>query len=375
MKLLIVTNLFPNAAEPNRATFNFQQFSALAKLCELKVVAPVPFFRFSRKEVPSFEKINGIEVYHPRYLAIPKIFRFTHGPAFFLGIWHTLRSVQKTFDFDVVLASWAYPDAFGTALAADKLKKRFYVKVQGSDINLAHKYWGRVRMIKSALGKAEKIIAVSRPLKEKLVSMGIAEIKIVVIPNGVDKAKFHPRDKAECRRALRLNADRKIILFIGNLAEVKGVEYLVQAFKKLSTYQDTELLIVGDGPLRSKLEALTEELGIKGRVLFKGRRSYDEVSIWLNATDVLCLPSLNEGCPNVVLEALACGTRVVASNVGGVPDIIDSPEKGWLAKPGDPDDLERQLKDALEASVLSTFGQSMSWKENAGQFLRVLSSL
>jgi glycosyltransferase involved in cell wall biosynthesis len=290
MKLLIVTNLFPNAQEPNRATFNFQQFSALSRLCELKVVAPVPYFykpphrhpEPSRemlsafpgpkppksqsdfggrrgegspsisagdsslrpldsarndgdvhRQIPVHETISGIEVFHPRYLAIPKIFRFTHGPAYFMGIWHTLSSIQRSFQYDAILAAWAYPDAFGAALAARLLKKKFYVKVHGSDINLAHKYWGRTTMIRWALGKADRVIAVSRPLKEKLVAMGIPDEKIVIIPNGVDKARFYPRDKVECRRALGLEADRKFILCVGNLAKVKGVEYLVRAFKKL----------------------------------------------------------------------------------------------------------------------------------------------
>jgi teichuronic acid biosynthesis glycosyltransferase TuaC len=405
MKLLIVTNLFPNAAEPNRATFNFQQFSALAKLCELKVVAPVPFFQhlppprpspikgegdqgkefppasegpgkvfpppfmgggqgegFSR--IPYREVISGIEVFHPRYLAIPKILRFTHGPAFFLGIWHTLKIIQQTFEYDAILAAWAYPDAYGTALAAGLLKKKFFVKVQGSDINLAHKYWIRVPMVRRALRQAEKVIAVSRPLKDKLTAIGIPGDKVVVIPNGVDKSKFFPRDKGQCRRELGLEANKKYVLCVGNLARVKGVEYLIRAFATFNV-PGADLVIVGDGPLRGELEDLAGTLGIKDRVMFKGRQSYEDIPLWLNAADVLCLPSLNEGCPNVVLEALACGTKVVASNVGGVPDIIDTPAKGWLAKPGDPDDLARQLKIALEAPASSTHGESMSWEENA----------
>lgn len=427
MKLLIVTNLFPNAQEPNRSTFNFQQFSALAKLCELKVTAPVPFFYrpclppprpspikgegdpgkvfppasggpgkdFSsasggpgknfpppsmgggrgegRSRLPDREVINGIEVFHPRYLAIPRILRITHGPAFLAGIWHTLNLIRRSFDYDAILAAWAYPDAYGTALAAGLLKKKFYVKVQGSDINLAHKYWGRVPMIRWALKQAEKVIAVSRPLKEKLVAMGIPQGRVVVIPNGVNKERFFARDRKECRTRLGLALDKRYVLFVGNLAEVKGCKYLIQAFAKLNV-SGASLLIVGDGPLRRELEGLAVELGIADRVLFKGRQPYEDVPLWLNAANVLCLPSLNEGCPNVVLEAMACGTKVVASNVGAVPDIIDAPDKGWLAKPGDPDDLARHLRAALDSPGASTHSQSLSWEENARELFRALSS-
>ena len=372
MKLLIVTNLFPNAAEPNRAPFNRQQFTALAKLCELKVVAPIPMFRHSRKQVPEREVIGGIEVFHPRYLAIPKILRITHGPAYFLGIWHTLRTIQRTFDYDAILAAWAYPDAYGAALAARILRKKLIVEVLGSDINFAHQYWLRPAMIRWALSKAERVIAVSRPLKYKVAALGVPEDKITVIANGVNKDVFYFRQKVECRRALGLEAGKKYILYVGNLVEVKGVEYLVRAFRKLSGDQSMELLIVGDGELRKSLEGLAEDLGTKEQVRFKGRRPYDEVPLWLNAADVFCLPSLNEGCPNVVLEALACGTKIVASNVGGVSDIIDAPAKGWLAKACDPDDLARQLKSALEAPTSTSAFVTKNWDDNAKALFEVL---
>jgi glycosyltransferase involved in cell wall biosynthesis len=372
VKLLIVTNLFPNVAEPNRSPFNFQQFKALAKLCELKVVAPVPFFAYDKNVLPTQETISDMEVFHPRYLAIPKILRSTHGPSFFMGIWHTLRNIQETFHYDAILAAWAYPDAYGTALAARLLRKRLFVKVQGSDINLAHHYRGRVPMIRWALNQAEMVIAVSRPLKEKVTSMGIPEGNVVVIPNGVDKVKFYLRDRSECRALLGLAGDKRYVLFIGNLAEVKGCKYLLQALTRLNL-SETETIIIGDGPLGRELESLANRLGIRDHIQFKGRQPYEDIPFWLNAADILCLPSLNEGCPNVVLEALACGTRVVASSVGGVPDLIDAPDKGWLARPADTDDLARCIHSALMASDKDfSASLAMSWEENADQLYRIL---
>lgn len=371
MNLLIITNLFPNAAEPNRSTFNFQQFSALSKLCALKVVAPLPFLQYSKQQVPSFEKIGGIDVFHPRYLVVPKIGRCTYAATFFIGVWHTLKVICLSFKYEAILVAWAYPDAVGTAFAAKLLGKKYFVKVHGSDINLAHEHLGRVAMIRWALLRAEKVIAVSQPLKKKIVAMGIPSEKVVVITNGVDKERFYPQEKAHCRKILGLLPDKKYILFVGNLVEVKGVEFLIRALKDV---HDTYLLLVGDGYLRGTLEALATELGINDRVFFRGRQAHDDIPIWFNAVDVFCLPSLNEGCPNVVFEALACGVKVVASNVGGVPDIIDTSEKGWLARPKDSVDLARCLNVALHTPALAGRVQTITWDESARQILQVLTA-
>jgi len=365
MKLLAVTNLFPNAQEPERSTFNFQQFLELAKSCELKVVAPIPHFQYSNEQVPSFEQIGGIDVSHPRYLVIPKIGRCSHGLAFFIGIWHTLKTIQRSFQYDAILAAWAYPDAFGSALAARLLKKKFFVKVHGSDINLADQYWSRVPMIRWALNQADSVIAVSLPLKQKIVGMGIPQEKVFVISNGVDTKKFFARPKDVCREKLGLSPSCRFILFVGNFSPVKGVLYLIKAFALLVNMPDLKLVLVGDGEERAVLMQLGRALGVGERVIFAGRKPHQDIPVWMSAADVFCLPSLNEGCPNVLLEAMACGTNVVACNVGGVPDIIDAVDKGWLARPKDPEDLARCLIAALKAPGLAQPTRAISWAENA----------
>ncbi len=372
MKLLIVTNLFPNAQEPNRSTFNFQQFSELARCCELKVVAPIPHFQYSNEQVPLFERIGGIDVYHPRYLVIPKIGRCTHGLAFFIGIWHTLKLVQCSFQYDAILAAWAYPDAVGAAIAARILKKKFFVKVHGSDINLAGQYWSRVPMIRWALAQADAVIAVSQPLRQKIVAMGIPQEKVVVISNGVDTKKFFPRPKDVSREQLGLVLAGRYILYVGNFAPVKGGAFLIKAFALLAGDIDLKLVLVGDGEEKPSLIELARGLGIDERVMFVGRKPHQDIPVWMSAADVFCLPSLNEGCPNVVLEAMACGAKVVASDVGGVPDIIDAPEKGWRARPKDPEDLARCLNAALNAPAPEQAAHTISWAESAAKVCAII---
>ena len=374
MKLLIITNLFPNKQEPNRAVFNKQQFEALSKLCELKVVAPLPFFQCSKEQVPDVEVIDGIEVYHPRYLVIPKILRCTYGFFYYFGIKEVLKRIRKKFDFDVVLATWGYPDAFGAALVSKFLQKPLVVKVHGSDVNISSQYFLRRLMMKYAFNYANKVIAVSSTLKEKIIAMGINGDKIEVIGNGIDTDKFKPMDKRECREALGLPLDKKIILFVGNLVHVKGVDILIKAAKNLS--DEFYVVLVGDGKMKQGLRSMVNAGNYQAGVSFAGRKSHDEIPRWMNAADVFCLPSLNEGCPNVILEALACRRPVVASRVGGIPDLIKSKEYGEMVSPCDSEELAQALLNVLEKKWDPVFLRDrvtdLSWKKNADRVFDVL---
>ena len=372
MKLLIITNLFPNSVEPTRGVFNKQQFLELAKLCELKVIAPIPWHKLSK--VPNKEMIEGIDVYHPRYFMIPKIGRSLYGIFFFLSIIGMARRIEKTFCFDEILATWAYPDGFGSCLLAKLFKKPIVIKVHGSDINITMQSVVRKKMILYALKNSARIIAVSNALKDKMISMGALKEKIVVIPNGVDTILFSPMDRVECRKKLNIPNEQKIVLFMGNLKQIKGLNHLIEAMSRLP--DDIRLILVGSGGERDSLRALAERMGIQARVNFAGSRLHSEIPVWINASDVLCLPSLNEGCPNVVLEAQSCGIPVVATRVGGVSDIIRSSDTGLLVEPAYSD----QLSDALKCAIDKKWDRQkirdsvikFDWKDNAHEALGVL---
>jgi glycosyltransferase involved in cell wall biosynthesis len=346
VKVLIITNLFPNRKEPTRAQYNRQQFRELSGFCELKIVAPLPFFKYSAQEVPGIEIIEGIEVFHPRYLVIPKVLRSLYGFFFFFGIISIIKVIYKTFKFDAILGSWVYPDGFASALAAKILNKPLVIKVHGSDINIYTRYFFRRKMITYALRKASRVIVVTGDLKKRVAALGIPQEKIEVIPNGIDIGLFQPLDKIECRKKLKLPVEKKIILYTGNLEKVKGVDVLVSAMQNLN--KNACLALVGDGKLKNSLKLKVKSLSLENRITFAGVRLHSEIPLWMNACDVFCLPSRNEGCPNVVLEALACGRPVVASMVGGVPEIINSDELGLLVEPKNPKALAEALANALE---------------------------
>ena len=373
MKILVITNLFPNNKEPNRGVFNKQQMTELAKLCEVKVIAPVAWHR--AKGILYEEKIEGLKVYHPRYFVIPKIGRSLYGFFFYFGIIGKIKKIYEIFKFDMILATWAYPDGFGAALVSHALKKPLVIKVHGSDVNIASQYFLRRKMITYTFRRAEKIIAVSRDLKEKIIKLGISERKIEVISNGIDTDLFKPMDKIECRKKLSLPLDKKIVLFVGNLEKVKGIDILVEAMKGLP--EDIYLVVVGNGRLKGKLDRIASAYGLA--MTFIDAKPHYEIPLWMNAADVFCLPSRNEGCPNVVLEALACGTPIAASRVGGIPEIIDSKEKGILVAAGAISELSDGINKALEKKwdkgILRQSVLNYDWTENARRVSEALAGI
>ena len=233
----------------------------------------------------------------------------------------------------------------------------------------------RKRMVINTLKSVDHIIAVSNDMKEKVVQeYGVERKKVTVIPNGIDPKKFFRTNKLDAQKQCGLELGSKYILALSRLSPEKGLDSLIKAFLGVSR-QDTTLLIVGDGPLKSKLEEMVKDLGISKKVLFFGAVPHEETVKWYNAADVFCLPSLWEGCPNVVIESLASGTPVVASNVGGIPDLIPNDSYGILVPAGDPVSLARALDNALnkewDREKIAKFGSRNTWDHVAGQIIEV----
>ncbi len=386
MKILVITNLFPNSIEPTRGVFNLQQLKALADTgVEAEVIAPVPWFPgvairkkwFEFSQIPQEETISGFRVYHPRYIVIPGILRSLYGLFFFLGIVRKVKELQKQFRFDCIFATWAYPDGFASALVARLLGVPLVTKVHGSDINVYTKYFVRRQMIRYGLGSSTRVIVVTESLRQAINALGIPDEKVCVIRNGVDSEKFTPQDRMRCRSQLSLGTEGKIITYIGNLVPIKGADFLLEAMGILTREKnDVSLVIVGDGDERTRLQERAKELEIDKKVLFAGRKAHEEIPLWLNAADVLCLPSVDEGCPNVILEALACGKPVVASDVGGVRELASSDDIGLLARPKDPAHLACMLGQALEKiwdpEKIRQESLKFNWKENARRLREAL---
>jgi glycosyltransferase involved in cell wall biosynthesis len=396
MRVLFVSNLFPNPAEPMRGMFNAQQVAALSKYGTTTI-----FFargaaagrRDSRLQTSDFSPQpfplppSPFPVLHPPFRHIPILSRPFNGWLFARCIAphlqpSTLRPQPSTLHpppstFDIVLVNWAYPDAYGVMLLAKKYGYPFATTVQGSDVNLLFRNRHRKRQILHALRASRAVFCRSNALRDTLATEGIAATTVY---NGVDRDRFHPIPPEEACRQLGLAPNRRRILYVGNLQPVKGPTVLAEAFGRLQTAdcrrQTVDLVIVGDGPERDKVTQQTADCGLRTAVSLMGARPHHEVGLWLNACDVLCLPSFNEGLPNVCIEAAACGVPVVASNVGGVPEVVKEGVNGFLVPPGNPEALAAALHRALShpwdrAAIVQSVAP-FDWDANARQVYEVL---
>jgi teichuronic acid biosynthesis glycosyltransferase TuaC len=384
LRVLVYTTLFPNAINPLGGNFVLERMRYLLKFADISVVAPVPYFPswipFNRTwmrwaRVPKSEHFAGFYAEHPRYFVFPKVGMATHGLSMFAGTFRQVRERLKETDYDLIDAHYVYPDGFAAAMIAGILKKPLVVSARGSDINVISQFSVIRPLVRQVLQRANGLIAVSHALKESMVRIGCRRDNLAVIGNGVDPQKFKPRSQVAMRQELGLRGDGPIIVTVGRLDENKGFHILVDAVARLrASGVNSTLLILGEGPRRSHLENQIREAGLQESVKLIGTVPHDELSCWYNAADVFCLASSREGCPNVVLEAMACGRPVVASRVGGIPELVVSPGLGTLVERS-PAGFEQALRDAFrrqwDHDAIAAHARSHAWDDVSTRVMSV----
>ncbi|HEY2547604.1 MAG TPA: glycosyltransferase family 4 protein [Candidatus Acidoferrum sp.] len=388
MRILVFTSLFPSSTRPDFGIFILQRISHLAQRpgTTVKVVAPVPYFPSWIKSsrwgkyglLSSEENVENLRVYHPRYPFLSGILMPLHGFLMFVGSFLLVRRLHRQYQFDCIDAHYVYPDGFAAVLLAKMLGLPIVVSARGTDINVFPSFRSVHPLIVWSLRKAAGIIAVSGSLKNAMISLGLPAEKICVIPNGVDIRRFHPFPQGEARRTLGLPADGKIAVSVASLTEGKNHPLLISAFAKmLGNSRGAKLFIIGDGPMRPVLQTLVAELHLDNSVVLAGAKPNQELALWFSAADVSCLVSSREGWPNVLMESIACGTPVVATRAGGVPEIIYSTDLGLLAEQ-DIDSVAAALESALaktwDREALARHAQSRGWSEVAKEVEQYLSS-
>lgn len=380
MRVLVLSQIFPNAEEPLSSPFNRQQLTALSALCDVEIIAPVPWFPGARllgrrlragrlTTVIPHERLQGLEVRHPRALYVPVIGSAIAVPLYTLSVQRIVESYRGR--CDVLLASWLYPDACSALSLAATLDIPCVVKAHGSDVQRIGKRWDVQPMVRAWLPKASAVVAPSRSLVRALIDLGAPRRHAHHIPNGVDRSIFRPRDRAASRARLGLGRDDRLVVFVGRLTREKGVADLIRAGERVD---NTRFALIGEGPLRSRFDASSSS---SERWLTPGALPLPEVAEWMAAADVVTLPSWSEGTPNVVLEALASGRPVVATRVGGIPDVVEEGRAGHLVPPRSPEALADALRTALNTTwdpeAISNLGPK-SWNESAAMLERVLRS-
>jgi glycosyltransferase involved in cell wall biosynthesis len=298
----------------------------------------------------------------------PGLGRSLHAVCWLLSLWWQRGRQIRQAHYDCILVSWAYPDAAAAGWLARRLGIPYVVKVHGSDLNVQANHALRRPQIRSALTGAAGVVAVSRALAAKAVALGVHPSNVHVLYNGVDTSVFSPDSRSEARSRLGFSTYSPLLLFVGNLKPSKGCLDLLEAFPALLAVQPlARLVYVGTGAARAALLARAEALGCLDHVEVAGSVAHADLGDWFRAADLLCLPSHNEGVPNVVLEAMACGTPVVASDVGGIPEVV--PEYAGILVPPH----QRQaLSDALiKASArhwnhkrIAMHARDFRWEDN-----------
>jgi teichuronic acid biosynthesis glycosyltransferase TuaC len=387
-----VTNLFPSPSDMGRGVFTLQIALCLKELSDLIVVCPMPYFpawkalkRFDQwyafSQVPRNYFIQGIHVVSPKYFMLPKVSEDFQATLMFLPLLKTLSKIKKTHGIDVVNAHWLYPDGVAAAWACKRIGVPLVLTALGCDVNFYGEQPGIKGKIKEAIKNSGAVTTVSNDLKKKIERWQCCDSPPVAIPNGVDLTLFSLRDKAKSRRELSLPENQKLILFVGRLSEEKGFNFLIDAVKIIVAQgiSDFLVLVVGSGPLGESYRGRVEAEGLSGFFQFRGNQNHDSIPLWMAASDMLCLPSIREGCPNVVLEALASGRPVISSRVGGVPELVSSGREGFLFEAGNAEDLADHLYKALnhrwDEVELRRSVRERSWMKVARSYDSVYSSV
>lgn len=361
MRILAVTNLFPNPNEPGRAPFNRLSLRALAQQHALRVIAPVAW----TDELAAMKRggtwlgpdrrscCDGIPVEHPRYWYPPKVLRNWYGHCFRWSVRAAFDRALASFRPDIVFASWAYPDGWAAVELGRAAGLPVVVKIHGSDVCTLDDVPARRRRTAEALTRADAVVAVSRDLARRAVALGAAPERVHVVYNGVDATRFYPGNRAAARLRLGLPPNEPLVLAVGRLVPVKGLDVLLEALDRMARAGVSfTALIVGYGPLRASLQCTAAARGLTGRVRLIGAVAHEELPDWYRAANVVALPSRSEGVPGVLLEAVACGIPFVASDVGGVAEIGHG-GLGRLVPAGDPVALAAALTKVLAAPASS----------------------
>ena len=378
MRLLFVSNLFPDTREPYRGLDNATVLQQLNAQWDIRALALRPTLPFRSGAWTARTEDSRMQ---PQFLAtpyLPKIGSRWNHRLMARALRTPLREIRSRFAFDVVLSSWIYPDSCAVAQLSGELGFPFVAIAQGSDVHQYLRHPVRRKIIAQALPAASAVITRSGELARLLGETGVAPESLHTIYNGVNRALFRPAERAAARQALNLQQDVQIILFVGNFYPIKNPLLLIEAHSQVcddNTLSRTKLIMLGDGPLAGNARALGDRLHFGPNVVLGGRKSAAEVARYMQAADVLCVPSVNEGVPNVVLEAFACGLPVVASRVGGIPEVHPGETCGRLVEPRLATvaaALRAVLREPPPSAPIAEYGAQFTWEKTAEEYNALL---
>lgn len=381
----MLSHLYPSAVSRSSGTFVHEQCLALRRRGhDVRVVSPVGWAPpgvgrwAAHREVPGTEVRQGVPVLHPRMLSLPaaRLGR-RNCEAMYMAVARPIRRVHERWPFDVVHAHMVVPDGWAAARVGSRLGVPVVATAHRADVlDVPARGEDDRRRVGEAVGLVDQLCAVSRVVADAATALGAPRRPVRVVPNGADTETCRPWPRARMREEFGLPVDGPVVTYVGQLVPRKGVDTLIEAVARLAARPAGAPLVAaaGAGPQRAELERMAAERGVADRVRFVGPVDHDRVGRFMAAGDLFVLPSLSEGLPTVVCEAMNCGLPVVATAVDGTPEIVRHGETGLLVPPSDPaalaDALAAVLDDddrraAMGAEALRVGRAEYTWDANA----------
>lgn len=379
-RVLSLATLYPNPAAPRFGTFVARSLEALAARADWAAtvvnpigVPPIAFGRYralAKAAVSGTEK--GVSVHRPTFPLIPRLGGRINPALIARTVLPLARRLHADTSFDLVDAQFFYPDGPAAARIAAALGLPLSIKARGADIH----YWGNrpwaLGQMLAAAERAGGLLAVSGALAEDMAALGFARDKITVHHTGLDRDRFRPLQHAQLRRRLgrelgiSLPDGAPMLVSVGALIVRKGQDLVIEALGGLP--EDTVLLLVGHGVFEPALRTLAARRGVASRVHFLGSLDHDLLPLTLSAADAMVLPSASEGLANAWVEALACGTPIVISDVGGAREVVTAPEAGRIVA-REPEAIAEAVRailaDRPRTEAVAAFAERFSWQANA----------
>lgn len=374
--IALITNFFPNSEQPYRGMSTYRLVQSLSAFADVDVVCPLPHYpkwltpkSFDHRQIDLEHRLPEVNVKYVEFPAIPVVTRALNGKICAARLLNHIRSL----DPDLILNYWLYPQGYAAVAIGETLGIPSIVGSIGTDLNglsdCVTRFYTRL-----TLRRATLVVTKSRSLCREAIRLGAKPSKTHAVLNGCDTGVFHISDREQARKELGISAPDQLILFVGRLSLTKGLLELVESLAILrERHRAVQLVLVGEGPNQDIIVERALKLGVAEHVLFVPPQSPQCVSRWLAAATLLTLPSYSEGFPNVVLEAVSCGRPVVATRVGGIPEIVDD-RCGILVPPRDVTGLSQALEVALnrdwnEQMIANCFKRS--WDDMARELYGV----
>ena len=362
IRVLALSCLFPNAGQPNYGIFVLHRLRAVSQRCAVRVVAPIAVYPVLNRLLRGLgraaragrsERWGEMQVDHPRFTVIPRFLKGFDALSCAIATVRTVRRIEREEGFraDVIDVHWTYPDVVAGYWLARTRDRKLLVTVRGREALYPGEHGLRRLLLDYCLRRADAVVTLSDELRRLVAGRGVPAERLRTILNGVDGESFAWTDPAACRARLGIAPGRKILVSVGALVMRKGHHKLIEAVRSLGRGGELDLHIIGGpGPEADASELLhrmIEDGGLANVHLIGGVR-HRELRSWYGAADLFCLATEGEGCPNVVLEALACGAPVVATDVGAIREIVVDAENGFVVGTNDVPSLATAIAKALQ---------------------------